>query len=255
MMRICILGNSHVNGLLRIWPTMREEEAGRRAALTFFALPDSIQHGIAVRDGKISAISERAQHHMRRYKLDYDIVLAEHDCFIVIGGPGFVGNNFPFMQRLYNGYRAESHLAPPGNAQFVSDLCFESALVGLMRQTPSWHLATSVREQTSAPIAIMPPPLISSRALREGTNMEFMQGLQKNGDEAPLVRSWRAAQRRLAGTQFSVIDQPEETLYSPATTLERFEMGHDHFHMHTEFGRIMVNCCLDWAESVLQPAA
>lgn len=260
MLRLCIVGASHVLALREGAPDLAAECQRRGIRLTFFA---NKLNAVTVADGLL-APDPPLRSKLRARVLSKggvpDVSLGDYDAFAVVG----VGL-FRTALQIYGQCRAESHDPGDGSQQLVSDRCFETSLANTMRQTEHAHrFSLRLRAATDVPIALLPVPFYKeSMADSEEFGPRLIPMRDARAAQA-LADSYRRAMRRLAGDQFTVIDQAPETLATPALTHDDFSVGKretsegifdDPNHMNGSYGRIMLARCLDWAETVVKVPA
>lgn len=257
MPRLALIGASHLVALRNASVEMQAEADEAGVAATF--IPTSYREGeLTISDGRIRGAfsSDRLQRRVKEWGVGEGVAIHEFDAFVVVGAV-----QFPLATRTYAQCRGESHTNPSDALPLVSDLCFETTVAGRMRTTPLWKVANALAEQAPmTPIALVPSPFYSAAILSTSEVGPTYLRLRAAGDEASLAGSWRRAIQQLAGSHFVVLHQPTETLETPVLTREVFSVGPkvlagqaepvpDYGHMNTDFGKLMLQRCLDFART------
>ncbi len=258
-MRLAFIGRSHLVALHAAAQDMRAELDAAGCSLTFKpAGYDATDYTIA--DGRLHAsfASSRLRRRLQDWGVAAGIGIDDHDAFFIVGGMPF-----NIAVRTYAACRGESHANPGHVVPFVSDACFETAVAGLLRETPLWRLGNALAAAApTAPIAFVSAPFYVARVEGVAGKGQPYVDMRATGDAAALAASWRRGVRRLTGSRFAVIDQPPETLATPVLTRNDFALPPriasgqaepvvDDAHMNAAYGAIILRLCLAWAETAL----
>jgi len=250
MLRLCIIGASHVPALADGWARIAGEGGMEGVIPTFFTTSFDLME---VRSGVLTIASERHRSLFAENGATYEVQLNRQDAFVIAG----VGR-FKDIVTVYDHSRGESHAEPRPGKHVVSDACFEAAVLGLMREDRAGRFARMLRAATQAPIALTSVPMFRSGALTYPKLVRRLSPLREAGDEVPLAGLYRSMRQRLYGDDFTLVDQPPETLQSPAFTRDEYSIGtvphkgrmlYDTVHMTGEYGALALRRCIDWART------
>lgn len=251
--RLGVIGNSHVASVLAGFRAMQAVGEDHALAVTIYAVPDAQQDGLELSEGILRAGVAAVGATIRSNAASQSIDIAACDALLLVGMPTLAATRL--MRGLPAQFRADSHRHVPGRHRLLSDACFEAALAGLLADSPAWRLAQRLRAATDRPIALLPAPMPAAGTPEErGADTPPPVTLLEEADASAMRRSWRSALAQLTGEAFTVIEQAEETLATPASTHRRF-VGRDLQHMNGEFGAIALRRGLAWARGAVAPAA
>ena len=236
----------------KAWHELRDTADYADVEFLFMSAP---YEDFLVTDGVVETIPQRSAALAISRQLT-KIVLEDMDAIIISSAV-----RFKDVMSVYEAHRAESHANATGDPQWVSDECFETAVSEVMRAHRSWRVAAKVRAATLKPVALTTEPLYKASMIDFPRYRSTIGAVRTTGDEAALMASWKAGIRRLAGTDFTLLEQPDETLDSPAFTKEEYSIGtymprnrsvpmQDWNHMTPAFGALIVHQCVTWAREV-----
>lgn len=250
MIRLCVIGNSHMAAYKLGWDALSaaEDPAGKAISPTFFGAPrDGIRHMKQESGRIVPTRKDIADGFERMSKGQREIRLAEYDAFLL------VGLNVS-IKRILRFYKTHSWygLAPdPGRTlvpvHFAQDFLAERYSDTLLVET-----AAKVREGTNAPIIAVAEPFWASWVREDsGDKPDYgWDAVIRNGDAERLgVMFHQSVAAALDGNAVFVPQAPE-TVADGIMTRAEFNKeasrlisgeggGTDAAHMNGEFGRTM----------------
>lgn len=159
MMKICVIGNSHVGSLKRGWDVIKEDY--REQEITFFAQRSDGIDGLIAQNGKLIPDNEvlaRALEFTSGGKKEIDP--NEYDVFIIYGA----GLNIDFVR--------DSH--------FYSSAVIESSLNDLVANTVSFNLLKRLRTLTHKAIFLGHLPLVPAiEILSDTTSDDYIARVER----------------------------------------------------------------------------
>jgi hypothetical protein len=249
MIRIALLGNSHLENWKRAWNSLGK--AYPDVELVFFGAPGAQLECCEPQDDRLVFKSEDVARWVeitsggRR-----ELVAADYDTFCVVG----LGWGVRAVTTLYSGWRADAHKGKEGTFQLVSDACFQDAVGDRLNGTPAMGLVGKLRQITNKAIWLAPTPAPSEIIL---TLDKIPEGIEMAAavTDAPLLRAaFEEASRRLAAENLILLEQPPATLASPILSKKKYRRRSwttpDWLHLNDTYGKIVIREFL----SRLQPS-
>lgn len=226
MIRLAIIGNSHLSALALAW----RELAPRfpEVAITFFGarayLLDGLRasrRGLAPDNRVLRRLIEEVSGGPGK------VVAADHDVF------WFAGHDLG-VHPVVDTYRrcwAEAHRPDPARLP-VSDALFAELCLAGQRRTLSAELVRRFRQASDAPVAMLCQPAPSEAALRpRDYRYEIFQRAERTGDAAALAAATEASLTRLEREEgVRVFRQPEATRARALHTRAEFARGSVRLH-------------------------
>jgi len=243
MIRIALLGNSHLENWKRAWNSLGR--AYPNVDLVFFAAPGEQLECCEPQGDRLVFKSEDVARWVeitsggRR-----ELVAADYDVFCVVG----LDFGVRAVTLLYSRWRADTHKGEEGRFQLVSDACFQDILCDRLKASLAMALVGRLRQITDKAIWLAPQPAPSEIIL---TLDNFPEGLEMAAaaTDAPSLRAaYEEACRRLAAENVIVLEQPEATLASPILSKKEYRRRNrkspDWMHLNDAYGKIAIRAFL-----------
>lgn len=262
-MRVCVIGNSHVGPWKLAWDDLRSSFP--HLALHFFAGPGSTLRELEVIDGALATRDAGLRKYLELTGGTEAIHLDDYDAFCIVGCGVVV---LPIV-RLYEGWRAESHLCRDGSFTSVSDACFEAAARGIVGRSFGLNICRSLAELTDKPIFLSPQPFPSDAILhRRAAKHAGWRLLHEGGDDRAIAGLFDRLLKDFHGGRLLTLPPPPATMSAPLLTHDRYSRDSRHlfqpdeahrttefFHMNVEFGALCLQDLLSRVGSGLEKAA
>ena len=160
-----------------------------------------------------------------------EIELDTFDHFVLVG----LNVRIQQLVSLANRYSAESHRAPVGRRQLVSDSLFEEIALGFRRDTLAFNLAAQLLGETKAFVTIVPQPFPSASILSSNDPRHGVwSDLVREGDQPALSAAWQSLNRRSSVGRLAVLDQSENSIDDHVFTHPDFSRGAEHLRSRAQ---------------------
>lgn len=239
MIRIALLGNSHIDNWKRAWNSLGR--AYPDVDLVFFAAPGTQLECCEPQGDRLVFKSEEVTRWVevtsggRR-----ELVAADYDALCIVG----LGAGVRAVTSLYSGWRADSHKGKQGRFQLVSDACFQDAVTDRLNASPAMTLVGRLRQITDKAIWLAPTPAPSEIVLTLDKSPEGIEMAAAATDAPSLRAAYDEACRRLAVENLILLEQPEVTLASPLLSKKEYRRRNwttpDWMHLNDAYGKIVI---------------
>lgn len=239
MIRIALLGNSHLENWKRAWNSLGK--AYPDVELVFFGAPGAQLECCEPQDDRLVFKNEDVARFVeitsggRR-----ELVAADYDTFCVVG----LGWGVRAVTTLYSGWRADAHKGKEGTFQLVSDACFQDAVGDRLNGTPAMGLVGKLRQITNKAIWLAPTPAPSEIILTLDKSPEGIDMAAAATDAPSLRAAYDEACRRLAAENVMVLEQPTATLATPLLSKKEYRRPTwttpDWTHLNDAYGKIVI---------------
>ncbi len=219
MPNLCLIGNSHIAAMLYAWKEMLPLQENVRA--DFFAQHANTLVEAELSDGPSLLAGSKP---FRYFSNDGDlerkpaIDIGSYDAFVIVGlafGPITVLRT----------YRKYHFLGLKGfRGQIISRDMFKRAVWREAADGAALHVATLVRNSTDKPVLMVATPLPSEKGYLdlEKPGMKLWRTAVDQGDAALLIKIYAELRSEIEKMGIKLIVQPEDTLASPVSTLQKF---------------------------------
>jgi hypothetical protein len=154
MIRVAVLGNSHLAAVALGWQSATELH--QELELTFFGAPAGKLYDLTVRDGCLYADSPETERHLARSSGGLTRVEVDaYDAFLLIGGFGFALAADICLSHRLPAYATEKH-------QLISEPALNAGIKAAMLSTLTPSLLRKLRSISDRPALIVTDPLPSS---------------------------------------------------------------------------------------------
>ena len=253
MIRIALLGNSHLVNWKRAWKSLGK--AYPDVEFVFFAAPGRQLQCCEPQGDRLVFKREDVARSLeitsggRR-----ELVPADYDALCVVG----LGYGIDSVTELYSRWRADSHKGQEGRFRLVSDACFQDAVADRLNVSLAMALVGGLRQITDKVIWLAPVPAPSEIVLTLDKSPEGIEMAAATTDAPALRAAYEEACRRLAAENLIVLQQPKATLASPLLSKDEYrrpnrnpsETTPDWSHLNDAYGKITIREFL----SRLQPS-
>jgi|JI9StandDraft_2_1071091.scaffolds.fasta_scaffold199050_2 hypothetical protein len=249
MMRIALLGNSHLYSWKRAWNSLGR--AYPDVDLVFFAARGAQLECCEPQGDRLVFKREDIARWIevtsggRR-----ELVAADYDALCVVG----LGCGVRAVTALYPRWRADSHQGDQGRFQLVSDACFQDTVVDRLNASPAMVLVGKLRQITDKVIWLAPTPAPSEIILTLDDLPEGIEIAAAASDAPSLRATYDEACRRLAAENLILLEQPRATLASPLLSKKEYGLRSwttpDWVHLNDAYGKMVIREFL----SRLQPS-
>lgn len=239
MIRIALLGNSHLYSWKRAWDSLGRAFPG--VELVFFAAQGRQLECCEPQGDRLVFKNEEVERWIavtsggRR-----ELVPADYDV-LCIAGLEFGVNA---VIGLYSRCRADSHEGKEGRFQLVSDACFQDTVDDLLRGSLAITLVGRLRRITDKAIWLAPGPAPSETVLTSDQSPWGIRFATVATDATSLRAAYDEACRRLATEDLIVLEQPKATWASPIVSRDEYRRPGvtkpDFFHLNDAYGRIAI---------------
>lgn len=197
MMKIAVIGNSHVGAWKTAWSA--RSEADRPVDITWFAAAAQLIGHLEVRDGRIVPTDVRTLKHIRMTSGQREeIDPAEFDLFILCGG-----------------YRCD---IPPQDSRAYSRAIYRKMIQGSFQLSLAYKIATLLRQLTDKPVYFFPNPLPAHANAGIDTSAFFVR--ESYADR--IARIDKIARKALGA---SCVAQPASTVLAEVSTKTEYTKG------------------------------
>lgn len=239
MIRIALLGNSHLFCWKRAWNSLGK--AYPDVELVFFAARGTqLECGEPQGDRLVFKNEEVARWIETTSGGRRELVPADYDALCVVG----LGCGVRAVTGLYSTWRADAHKRQDGRFHLVSDACFLDTVVDLLKASPAMAIAGKLRQITDQAIWLAPTPAPSEIILTLDKSPEGLEMAAAATDAPSLRATYDEACRRLASDTLIVLEQPRATLASPLLSKEEYRVPTwttpDWMHLNDAYGKIVV---------------
>ncbi len=239
MIRIALLGNSHIDNWKRAWNSLGR--AYPDVDFVFFAAPGTQLECCEPQGDRLVFKSEEVTRWVevtsggRR-----ELVTADYDALCIVG----LGAGVRAVTSLYSGWRADSHKGKQGRFQLVSDACFQDAVTDRLNASPAMTLVGRLRQITDKAIWLAPTPAPSEIVLTLDKSPEGIEMAAAATDAPSLRAAYDEACRRLAVENLILLEQPKATLASPLLSKKEYRRRNwttpDWMHLNDAYGKIVI---------------
>jgi len=250
MIRIALLGDSHLENWKRAWNSLGK--AYPDVDLVFFATPGKqLECGEPQGDRLVFKNEEVARFVEITSGGRRELVPADYDALCVVG----LGWGLRTVTTLYSGWRADSHSGKEGRFQLVSDACFQDAVSDRLKASLAMTLVGRLRQITDKVIWLAPAPAPSEIVLTLNDLPEGIEFAAATTDAAPLRAAYEEA-CRLAADDLILLEQPRATLASPLLSKREYRRRNwkapDWMHLNDAYGRMVIREFLSRLEPSLE---
>jgi hypothetical protein len=239
MIRIALLGNSHLENWKRAWNSLGK--AYPDVDLVFFAAPGPQLECAEPRGDRLVFTSDEVARWLeitsggRR-----ELIAADYDAICVVG----LGCGVRAVTSLYSGWRADAHKREEGRFQLVSDACFQDAVFDRLTASPAMVLVGKLRRITDKAIWLAPTPAPSEIILTQENVPQGVEMAAAAADASSLRATYDEACRRLAAETLMLLEQPKATLASPILSKKEYRRRNwttpDWMHLNDAYGKIVI---------------
>jgi len=239
MIRIALLGNSHIFAWKRAWNLIGR--AYPEVDLVFFAAAGTQLECCEPEGDRLVFKREDVA---RWIELTSggprELVAADYDAFCVVGLSFGI---YPVTQ-LYWYWRADSHQGKDDRFRLVSDACFQDAVDDLLKGSLAMTIVGRLRRITDKVIWLAPQPA-PSEIIRTSDYSPVRPKFATAATDAPSLRAaYEEASRRLAADDLIVLEQPRATLASPILSKDKYRnpigATPDFFHLNDAYGKLVI---------------
>ncbi len=239
MIRIALLGNSHLENWKRAWDSLGKSHPD--IDLVFFAAPgaqleccEARGDRLVFKDDEVARSVEITSGGRR------ELVAADYDALCVVG----LGGGIRAVTGLYSGWRADAHKGEEGRFQLVSDACFLDAVGDRLKASPAMVLVGKLRQITDQKIWLAPTPAPSEILLTLDKSPEAIELAAAATDAASLRAAYDEACRRLEDDNLILLEQPKATLATPLLSKKEYRRrswtAPDWMHLNDAYGRMVI---------------
>lgn len=239
MIRIALLGNSHLENWKRAWNSLGK--AYPDVDLVFFAAPGGQLECCEPQGDRLIFKSEDVARWVeitsggRR-----ELVAADYDALCVVG----LGCGVRTVAGLYSRWRADAHKGQEGRFHLVSDACFQDTVGDLLNASLAMAIVGKLRQVTDKVIWLAPTPAPSEIILTLDKSPEGIEMAAAATDAPSLRAAYDEACRRLAAENVMVLEQPKATLASPLLSKKEYRRPSwtkpDWMHLNDAYGKIVI---------------
>lgn len=239
MIRIALLGNSHIDNWKRAWNSLGR--AYPDVDLVFFAAPGTqLECGEPQGDRLVFRSEEVARWIETTSGGRRELVPADYDALCVVG----LGTGVRTVTGLYSRWRADSHTGEEGRFHLVSDACFQDTVSDRLNASLAMALVGKLRQITDKVIWLAPTPAPSEIILTLDKSPEGIELAAAAIDGPSLRAAYDEACRRLAAENLIVLEQPKATLASPLLSRDEYRRPTwtkpDVDHLNDAYGKIII---------------
>ena len=239
MIRIALLGNSHLENWKRAWKSLGK--AYPDVDLVFFAAPGGQLECCEPQGDRLVFKSEDVARWVeitsggRR-----ELVAADYDALCVVG----LGCGVRTVAGLYSRWRADAHKGREGRFHLVSDACFQDTVGDLLNASLAMAIVGKLHQVTDKAIWLAPTPAPSEIILTLDKSPEGIEMAAAATDAPSLRAAYDEACRRLAAENVMVLEQPTATLASPLLSKKEYRRPSwtkpDWMHLNDAYGKIVI---------------
>ena len=239
MIRIALLGNSHIENWKRAWNSLGN--AYPDVDLVFFAAPGAQLECCEPQGDRLVFKNEDVARWVeitsggRR-----ELVASDYDALCVVG----LGCEVRAVTALYSRWRADAHKGKEGRFQLVSDACFQDTVVDQLNASLAMATVGKLRQITDKVIWLAPTPAPSEIILALDDSPEGIEIAAAATDAPSLRATYDEAFRRLAAENLILLEQPEATLASPLLSKKEYRRRSwtkpDWMHLNDAYGKLVI---------------
>lgn len=239
MIRIALLGNSHLFCWKRAWNSLGK--AYPDVELVFFAARGTqLECGEPQGDRLVFKNEEVARWIETTSGGRRELVPADYDALCVVG----LGCGVRTVTGLYSRWRADSHKGEEGRFQLVSDACFQDTVSDRLKASVAMALVGKLRQITDKVIWLAPTPAPSEIILTLDKSPEGIEVAAAAIDGPSLRAAYDEACRSLAAENLILLEQPKATLASPLLSKDEYRLPTwtkpDVDHLNDAYGKIVI---------------
>lgn len=239
MIRVALLGNSHIFNWKRAWTSLGKVYPG--VEFIFFAAPGApFAHCEPQGDRLVFTNEDVARWVKRTSGGRREMVVADYDAFCVVG----LGCEVRAATSLYSGWRADSHKGEQGRFLLVSDAFFLDVVCDRLKASAAMALVGKLRQITDKSIWLAPTPAPAEVVLTLDKPPEDIEMAAQAIDAPALRAAYDEACRRLATGNLILLEQPKATLASPLLSKDKYRhptwTKPDWIHLNDAYGRIVI---------------
>jgi hypothetical protein len=239
MIRIALLGNSHLYCWKRAWNSL--SKACPDVELVFFVAPGRQLECCEPQGDRLVFKNEDVARWIETTSGGRrELFPADYDALCVVGLGAGVRN----VTGLYAGWRADSHKGVEGRFQLVSDACFQDAVTDRLNASLAMTLVGRLRQITDKVIWLAPTPAPSEIMLTLDKSPESIVVAAAAIDAHSLRAAYEEGCRRLATENLIVLQQPNATLASPLLSKDEYRLPTwtkpDVDHLNDAYGKIVI---------------
>lgn len=246
LIRVCVIGDSHLAALKLGWDAIRDDFPD--VELYFFGAPADHMENLVVAEAHLSAGSDMLRKFLVKTSGGFATVDNAYSTYLICG----LRFGIAKIQRLCTEYRAEGHIRD--DRAPISDPCFFKCVAAGLRDTFAVRTFLKLRKITDAPVTIMHMPMPSD----QDTDSALAR-VSASADGVLIRQSFLAASQQLARELgFTLAVQPQNTLSGPLRTKAIYSLGsmklvrgltephqpEDYGHMNGEFGSLVLRSWL-----------
>ncbi len=259
MIRLCVIGNSHIGAIRRGWDTVERDY--QNSSIDFFGSTGDSIKTLANIDGVLSSPDETVRAMLHRTSGGREsIVPASYDAFVVVG----LGLSTDAVANVYRRFRPFTFAK--ADMRLISRACVAAAVSGLMQASLALQTARLVRSVSMAPIFCIPAPQPSS--LIQDEPVADAEWLSERALIDGLYELIMATAARIEAAEgFRFLWQPAETMEMGYYSRREFGLNSVNlfgkpkgdqdqlFHMGPEYGAIVVRALFATLEETLRAQA
>jgi len=239
MIRVALLGNSHLVNWRRAWRTLGA--AYPDVEFVFFAAPGEQLRCCEPQGDRLVFTREDVA---RLVEITSggrsELIPADYDVLCLVG----LGSGVEDVMLLYSRWRADAHQSREGRFRLVSDACFQDAVADRLNASLAVALVGKLRQITDKAIWLAPVPAPSEIILTLEDGPANIGLAAAAPDALPLRAAYDEACRRLAADNLIVLEQPKATLASPLLSKDEYrrpsKTAPDWSHLNDAYGRIAI---------------
>jgi hypothetical protein len=233
MMRLCVIGNSHLAALQEGWSAVRDDFPDIKP--TFFGAPVRYMHALARRGTKLVARHPKLGERYAMTSGGLTEIAGDYDAYMVYGltlAP-LTLKDLCLRHRTLD-YAADAR-------PLLSRRCHHEAVCAVLEESWSCKVLSMLVQITRAPILLLAAPM------RSDEDPLHLMPLIESGDDRALNDSFLAGCRDVAiRRRARFLEQPADTLgKSPLTTQHHYSLAaapggakreNDYIHMNGDYG-------------------
>jgi hypothetical protein len=243
MMRVCIVGDSHIGALQLGWRALRDEFPG--IEVTMFGAPRDLFAELAVSGGRLVPSGDQLREYFVRTSGGKTEIADDYDHYLVCGLNWAVRLLLPSIGK----YRCEDQVVDRRIP--MSNDSYGRLVRDLLRDFIATEILVKLRQITDRPIDMIPAPMPS-----EAIPAQIFARVRESGDAGRIAAHFLSAASSVAkdaGAGF--LEQPAETLSNPIQTLLGYSRGSirtfkgnldiahgnaDYQHMNAAYGALVL---------------
>ncbi len=239
MIRIALLGNSHLENWKRAWNSLGK--AYPDVEFVFFAAPGAQLECCEPQGDRLVFKNEDVARWIETTSGGRrELFPADYDALCVVG----LGCGVRTVAGLYSRWRADAHKGQEGRFQLVSDACFQDTLGDRLNASSAMAIVGKLRQITDKVIWLAPTPAPSEIILTLDKSPEGIEMAAAATDAPSLRAAYDEACRRLADENLIVLEQPKATLATPLLSKKEYRRPTwttpDWMHANDAYGKIVI---------------